>query len=183
MVGERPLDLSARRVGEQPVDHPAHVGLVIDGVALGAPERAGVLAQQPRAHRVKRGRGDAARDRLAEQVGQAQPQLAGGAHAEGDREDLPRLRAPARQQVRDAVRERSGLAGAGTGQQEQRAGAVGDGTGLLGGQPREQAVGPGRRVAARARVRERHQSPPVKGSMCDASATQRSRRARARARG
>ena len=98
--------------------------LVVDRVALGAPEHAGVLAQQPRAHRVKRRRGDAARDGLAEQVGEPQPQLAGGADAERDREDLPRLRAPAREQVRGPVGQRPGLAGARAGEQQQRAGAV-----------------------------------------------------------
>jgi hypothetical protein len=66
VVGERPLDLAALGVGEQPVDHAAHVRLVVDRVALGAPEHRGVLAQQPRAHRVKGRRGHAAGDALAE---------------------------------------------------------------------------------------------------------------------
>ena len=92
VVGERLLDLPALLVGEQPFDHAAHVGLVVDGVALGAAEHAGVLSEHARADRVKRGGGDAARDLFAEQVGEPQSQLAGRAHRERDREDLPRLR-------------------------------------------------------------------------------------------
>jgi len=41
---------------------------------------------------MERGRGHAARLLLAEQLAQPQSQLAGGADAEGDREDLPRRR-------------------------------------------------------------------------------------------
>ena len=48
--------------------------------------------------------------------------------------------------------QRAGLAGARAGEQQQRAGAERDGLRLLGGQPREQALGPGRRVIAHARV-------------------------------
>ena len=121
VVRERPLDLAALGVGQQPVDHAAHVRLVVDRVALGATEHARVLAQQPRAHRVKRRRGHAAGDALAEQVGEPQPQLAGGADAERHREDLPRLRLTAGQQVGGAVRQRAGLARARPGEQQHRA--------------------------------------------------------------
>ena len=44
----------------------AHVGLVVDGVALGAAEHAGVLSEHSRADGVKRGGGDAARGLFAE---------------------------------------------------------------------------------------------------------------------
>ena len=160
VVGQRPLDLTPFGVGQQPVDHPAHVGLVVDRVALGAPEHAGVLAEQPRAHRVKRRRRDRAGDGFAEQIGEPQAELAGGTNAEGDREDLPRLSAPASDQERGAVRQRAGLAGTRPREQQQRAGAERDGLRLLGGQPREQSLGPGRRRIALARVGSSHASPP-----------------------
>ncbi|HEY4887086.1 MAG TPA: hypothetical protein VIJ58_00725 [Candidatus Dormibacteraeota bacterium] len=101
---------------------------------------------------MKRCCGHSARDGLAEQIGEAEPELAGGADAESDREDLPRLGAPAREQVRGAVGQRAGLAGARPGEQQQRTGAMGYCLGLLRGQSREQAFGPGRRVIAQARV-------------------------------
>jgi hypothetical protein len=95
VIPECALDLYALGVRQQPVDHAAHVGLVVDRVAIGAPEHAGVLAQQPRTDRVKR-RGDHATcDGLAEQIGEPEPQLARGADAERDRQDLRRPR-PAR---------------------------------------------------------------------------------------
>ena len=56
--------------------------------------------------------------------------------------------------------QRPGLAGARPGQQQQRAGAERDSLRLLGGQPGEQALGPGRRVIAHARVGVLHESPP-----------------------
>ena len=99
-----------------------------------------MLAQQARADGVKRRGGDAARALFAEQVGEPQPQLAGGAHAERDGEDLARRRLPGREQVGDAVRERARLAGAGPGDQQQRPGAVADGLSLLGREPGEQGV-------------------------------------------
>ena len=107
------------------------------------PNALGVLAQQARADGVKRRGGHAARGLLAEQVGEPQPQLAGGAHAERDGEDLPRLRAAAGEQVRDAVRQRAGLAGAGPGDEQQRAAAVADRVRLLGRQPASRGSGPG----------------------------------------
>ena len=50
-------------------------------------------------------------------------------------------RLPGGEQVRDAVRERAGLAGPGAGHDQQRAGAVADGERLLGRQAGEQRVG------------------------------------------
>jgi len=73
---------------------------------------------------MKGGGEHAARGLLAQQLGQAQAQLAGGAHAERRRKDLARRRAVGGQQVRDAVGERAGRAAAGTGEDQQRAGAV-----------------------------------------------------------
>ena len=93
---------------------------------------------------------------FAEQVGEPQPQLAGGAHAERDGEDLARRRRAGGQQVRDAVRERAGLAGAGAGDDQQRAGAVADGL--------RPARASGRRAAARGRgAGARGSAPPAVG--------------------
>ena len=112
VVGERLLDLTALLVGQQPLDHAAHVGLVIDGVVSGAPEHAGVLAEHARADRVERGGGDATRDLFAEQIREPQSQLAGRPHRERHREDLPRLRGADGEQPGDPVDQRLGLAGA-----------------------------------------------------------------------
>ena len=159
---ERLGDLDAPAVCEQPVDDVAQVGLVVDRVALGAAERGGVLAQHARAQRVKRRGGDAARGLLAEQVGEPEPQLAGGAHAEGDGEDLPRRGAAAGQQVGDAVGQRARLAGAGPGHQQQRSAAVAYGGGLLGRQPGGDRLGPrvGRARVGDTRGGVGHASPP-----------------------
>jgi len=92
------------------------------------------------------------RDGLAEQIGEPEPELAGRADAERDRQDLPRMRPPAGQQIRGAVGQRAGLAGARPGQQQQWAGAERHGLRLLGGQSGEQALGAGRRVIAHTRV-------------------------------
>jgi hypothetical protein len=88
---------------------------------------------------------------VSQQVSEPQPELACRADTERDREDLPRPREAAGEQVRSSVRQRVGLAGARPGQQQQRAGAKRHGLRLLGGQPREQALGPGRHVIAHTR--------------------------------
>lgn len=90
-----------------------------------------------------RRRRHAARDRLAEQVSEPQAQLARGADAERDGQDLPRPRAAGGQQVGGAVGERAGLAGAGASEQQQRAGAVSDGVRLLGVSPASRRSIPG----------------------------------------
>ena len=147
-VRQRLLDSSALSVGEQPLDDPPDVGLVIDGVGVGAAEHRGVLAQDARADRVK-GRGRHAACLLfAEQVRQPQAKLAGGADAEGDGEDLPRARLSGGEQVRDPVREGLGLAGAGSGDEQQRPRPVADRAALFGREIDEQSLrvgGVGRR--------------------------------------
>jgi hypothetical protein len=55
---------------------------------LGAAEQLRVLAQQARAHRVKRRRGDRSGSILAEQLSEAQSQLAGRADTERHGQDL-----------------------------------------------------------------------------------------------
>jgi hypothetical protein len=137
VVGERLLDLAAVLIGQQPFDHAAHVGLVIDRGLLGAGEHRRVLSEHPRADRVKGRRGHPAGDVFAEQVSQPQSQLAGGPDAEGDREDLPRVGGPCREQSGDAVNQCLGLPGAGPGDQQQRPGAVADGLRLLWCQARQ----------------------------------------------
>ena len=163
VVGERLLDLPALLIGEQPFDHAAHVGLVVDGVALGPAEHAGVLSEHPCADGVKRGRGDAARDLFAEEIREPQSQLAGRAHREGDREDLPRLRGAGGEQPGDPVNQCLGLAGAGTGDQQQGSAAVADGLRLFGREPVDQRLRrwqSGRGVGIRERVS--HVSPPMR---------------------
>ena len=147
-VGQRRLDRAALGVREQPLDHLADVGLVVDRVGVGAAEQLGVFAQHPRADRVKRRGRHAARPFFAEQVSEPQPQLAGRAHAERDREDLPRLRSPAREQMGDPVRDGAGLAGPRAGEQQQRTRTMPDRVALLGRQLAGQLV---RRARAGAR--------------------------------
>ena len=113
---------------------------VVDRPVRGAAEQLRVVSEQPRAGRVKRGRADLRGGLLAQQLGQPQPQLRGGADAERDREDLARLCEPLREQERDPVDQRLGLAGAGPGDDQQHARAVAHRLGLLRGQPGQQAV-------------------------------------------
>ena len=80
---------------------------------------------------------------LAEQVGEPQSQLAGGADAERHREDLATAaRCSAGEQVRDPVGQGPGLSGTRARDQQQRTGAVRYGLRLLGREIGEQA-GPG----------------------------------------
>jgi hypothetical protein len=65
VVAKRPLN-AGRRSRQQPIQDVAHVALVVDRVALAAPEYVRALAQKPRAHGVKRRRGHRASDRIAE---------------------------------------------------------------------------------------------------------------------
>ncbi len=155
-VPQRPLDLTALGVGEQPVDHAAHIALVIDGVALGATKHGRVLAQEAGTHGVKRRRGHRACDRLAEQVREPEPQLSGGTDTERDGEDLPRLRAPGSEEIRSSVCQRLCLAGTRAGEQQQGTAAISYSLCLFGSQVHEQAIRPGRRVLATAPFRERH---------------------------
>ncbi len=62
----------------------------------------------------------------AKQAPDALAHLAGGLVGEGDGEDAPRGDAALADQVGDAVRDDAGLAGAGAGEDEQRAVTVGD---------------------------------------------------------
>ena len=142
-----------------------HVGLVVDRVRVGAAEQRGVLAQQPGADGVEGGGEHAAGGLFAEQVGEPQPQLAGGAHAERDGEDLAGIGGAGGEQVGDAMGQGPRLAGAGSGDDQQRACAVSDGLGLLGREPGEQRVRAGcARAGAPAPRGLAMASPPVMGA-------------------
>jgi hypothetical protein len=136
-ISQRSLNLGAFMVGEDPVDHPSHVPLVVDRVPLGAAEQLCVLAQQPRAHRVERGRCDLACPLLAQQVGEPESQFASRADTERDAEDLVGARLLRLEQIRDPVGDGAGLARPWARDQKQRAGAVRDGLSLLGREAHE----------------------------------------------
>ncbi|MDT4830740.1 hypothetical protein FQZ97_642150 [compost metagenome] len=118
--------------GRQPqlVPHQPHevfgVAAVVDGEVLVQPDLRGVLAQQPRADAVE-GAGPRQRRRAFRlQAQHARQHLARaalhflcGAAREGEQQQPLRID-PARDQVRHAVRQRAGLARAGTGDHEQR---------------------------------------------------------------
>ena len=74
-VRESLLDRGALAFGEQPVDDPADLDLVIHG-PVGAPaEQLRVLSEQPCADRVKRCRSDVCGELFAEQFAQPQSHL------------------------------------------------------------------------------------------------------------
>ena len=82
---------------------------------------------------------------LTQQVGQPQPQLAGGADAERDHEDLLRPRQVGVEQVRDPVDEGSRFPGPRACDQEQRPLTMRHGLRLLGRQRHKQGGSGGRR--------------------------------------
>ena len=117
------------------------------------PEVGGLGAQDPHAHRVERRHPHRSRARRPDQVGDPLLHLAGGLVREGDREDLPRLRAAGGQQVGDPPGQHPGLAGAGAGDHQQRRTAVLDGRPLRAVEALEQFLGAlAGRVAPRRRV-------------------------------
>jgi hypothetical protein len=81
-------------------------------------------AQDPHAGRVERGHPHEPGPGPDER-GDPLLHLAGGLVREGDRDDLARVRAAGRQQVRDPMGEHTGLAGAGAGHDQQRPAGVG----------------------------------------------------------
>ena len=124
-VGREALGVGVDLV-QAALDQAPRVGLVVDreGARVAQARRLG--AQHPRAGRVEghhphRPRG------VAEQQPDALAHLGRGLVGEGDREDLPRPRAPGVDQVGDAVREHARLARAGAREDEQRPVAGHDG--------------------------------------------------------
>ena len=121
-------------------DEPLAVGGVVDGEAALHADLRRLAAQDAHARRVEghdphrlRPRPDEVLDPLAH--------LRGGLVGEGDREDLPRLRAAGGEQVGDAVREHPGLARARAGDDEQGAALVQDGLALGGVESRHELLG------------------------------------------
>ena len=106
------------------------VGLVVDRELARVAEPVGVGPQHAHARRVERADPHRAGDR-ADERGDALAHLVGGLVGERDGED-PRGVHALVDEVGDAVREHPGLAGAGAGDDEQRAAAVDDGVELVG---------------------------------------------------
>ncbi|MDH6190971.1 hypothetical protein M2168_004003 [Streptomyces sp. CZ24] len=109
---------------------PLGVGRVVDRERRGEAEVLRLAAQDAHAGAVEGGdpHGVGAR---ADQLLHALLHLARGLVGEGDREDLARVHTALAEQVGDAVGEHAGLAGTGSGDDEQRRPAVDDGGALL----------------------------------------------------
>ncbi len=122
----------------QVAEHLPHqadlVVLVVDREPWVDADRASVAPEDACAERVECAHRDVA-PVLADQPEDALAHLRGGLVREGHREDVPRLHAPDADQVRDAVGQDARLARSGTGQDQERAVARGDGTSLLGVEP------------------------------------------------
>jgi hypothetical protein len=118
---------------------PLGVGRVVDREGAGEAQLLGLGAQDPDARGVERQhphRPGAGTD----DGGHPLAHLAGGLVGEGDRQDLAGLHVAGREQVGDAGGERLGLAGAGAGDDEQRAALMDHRLALLRVEPLEQPV-------------------------------------------
>jgi hypothetical protein len=116
------------------------IGGVVDRERRGDTETLALASQDPHAGGVE----GADPHRLGprtDQGGHALLHLAGRLVGEGDGQDLPWLRAPGSQQVRDPVREDAGLAGAGAGHDQERTALVPDRLALRVVEPFEQGAG------------------------------------------
>ena len=133
-------DLARQRLGrealgvevellEAALDEPPAVVLVVDREVALVAEALGLAAQEPRAHAVEGADPHGARDGPDEAL-DALLHLAGGLVGEGDGEDLVGLHVVRLDQVGDAVGEHARLAGAGAGEDQQRALEVRDGRAL-----------------------------------------------------
>ena len=145
----------ALRIEPEVADHvpreALRVGLVVDAEAARVSEPVGVGAQDPHAGGVERADPHLPGDR-PDQLRHALAHLLGGLVGERDREDLHRVHALV-DEVRDAMREHPGLAGAGAGDDEQRSVPMDHGVELV----RVEAVEVDRRAyAAAARVLVHH---------------------------
>ena len=172
-VRERPR-LVALRVEVEVAQDQGHQALAVGGVV----DREGRLqaepgrlaAQDPHARRVERHHPHRLGAR-ADEVGDPLLHLAGRLVGEGDGEDLAGLDVPGGQQVGDPVGEDPGLAGPGTGDDEQRRAVVDDGLALLRVQALEQllrvvqpAVGVRRATRSAGRVRAAVRGGPQRDS-------------------
>ena len=104
--------------------------------------------------------------------------LLGGLVGEGQGQDLRRLRTPGRDEPRDPPGDDLGLAGAGAGDHQQRAGAVGDRPELVGIESTEERFETGRRRIVGRRRHDRDELAPgraadrvarVRGAVASAS--------------
>ena len=122
------LDVDVEVV-EHLLDQPARVGRVVDRELARVAEPVRVGAQHARAGGVERHHPHRARGPADQQL-DAVAHLLRGLVRERDGEDLVRTRLTRAQQVRDPVGEHAGLAGARSGQDQQRPGARRDGVAL-----------------------------------------------------
>lgn len=131
----------ALRVEVEVAQHEAHEALAVGGVVDREgrlhPDLGGLAAQDPHAGRVEGHDPHGARAGPDERL-DTLAHLGRGLVGEGDGEDLARLGPPLAEQPRDAVRQHTGLAGAGTRDDEQRRALVDDGLALLRVEPLEQ---------------------------------------------
>ena len=124
-----PLRVEAE-VADDVAGEAVGVGGVVDRELAGVAERVAVGAQDAHARRVER-RHPHRPDDGSDERPDALAHLGRGLVGERDGEDLRRVDALV-DEVGDAVREHAGLAGAGTGDDEQRARFVDDGVELIG---------------------------------------------------
>ena len=127
---------------EAALDEPDLVGLVVDREVGAVAEPLRLAAQDPSAGGVE-GEDPEAAAAAAEKAFEAFPHLPRRLVREGDGEDLVRLRADGVDQVRDAVGQHPRLAGAGAGDDEERAFGREHGLALRGVQVGEVLLGRG----------------------------------------
>ena len=128
-------------LGQDPLHQLLLVVRVVDDEAPVEPDRIAVAAQDAGAQGVE-GAGLHLLALLPDQGDDPLPQLAGRAVGERHGQDPARLDRLDADQVRDAVGDDPGLAGAGSGEDQERAVRGGDGPGLLGVEVRDDLVGP-----------------------------------------
>ena len=166
--GQHLVAVDAGLVGarEVAVQHALLVALVVDRVARRAPGVAGVRAQDPRAQRVEGAERDGGGEVGADAAREALAHLAGGLVGERDRQDLAGVRDAALDEVRGALGHDARLAGAGAGDDEQRAVGAQHGLALLGIQRAVRAVAAERSACrwlrARGRAARRSRRAPLR---------------------
>ena len=130
-------------VAQDELHEPDGVGLVVDREGVPEPEPVGVAAQDADAGRVERRHPHPLGDGTDE-PGHPLAHLLGGLVGERDRQDLERRDTPGADEEGDPVGQHPGLAGAGPGDDEERAGLVEHGVALVRVQTDEQLLGRGR---------------------------------------
>ena len=133
---------------------------VVDDEAAADPDRLAVAAQDAGTERVERAGLDVAAG-LADEADDPLAELAGGPVRERDREDRPGPDVLDADEVGDPMGEDAGLAGAGAGEDQERALGRGDGPGLLGVQAPDDLLGAALRVRARGSPAAPPRAPPL----------------------